>query len=90
MTDTPLTENPLNDMTLTGQIRAVIKMAQDRGYHLASNWMVNMSGKTFYKPLPRVDSTASQLRDVIVEAIKIGCYDAAEVIEKLLKHMEGK
>lgn len=42
------------------------------------------------RSLPRVDSAASQLNDVMTEARKMGCYDAEDAIKRLLENTEGK
>ena len=43
-------EDPPTD--LWEQHKAMIKLAQDHGLHLAANWAVNMSGKTFSEAEP--------------------------------------
>lgn len=37
----------VNPSDLWGQHKEMIKLAQDHGLHLAANWAVNMSGRTF-------------------------------------------
>lgn len=44
----------------------------------------------YQRTFPRQDSTAAQLRDVMAVANKMGCYDAADAIERLINFKEGK
>jgi hypothetical protein len=42
------------------------------------------TGKIKEKPLQRQDSLISQLKDVYKKANEMGCYDAADLIKKLI------